>query len=82
MSQRTFRHSMMVVGIYLLYLALLGPFWALSGRGYLDVIPEVIRDAAWWPATPVHMVPGLRHLHADYIDWWYLEPNAADRPTG
>ncbi len=73
---------MIVVGIYLLYLALLGPFWALSGRGYLDVTPEGVRDAVWWPAMPVYVIPVLRRLHADYIDWWYLEPNAADWPTG
>ena len=82
MFQRTMRYLMVVAGVYLLYLVMLGPFWALDGRGHLDVVPIVFRNAIWWPAMPVYAVPGLRHVHADYIDWWYLDPNAADRPTG
>lgn len=76
------RYMAVASGTYLLYLLILGPFWALSGRGLLDIVPQSIQDACWWPAIPVYTIPGLRHLHADYIDWWYLDPNAADMPTG
>lgn len=30
----------------------------------------------------IWMVPHLRGRYADYFDWWYLNPNAADRETG
>jgi hypothetical protein len=73
-----------VVGLlgYPLYLLLLGPFWGLDGRGVLDFFPVGIRDVCYMPCGPIWMIPHLRGRYADYLDWWYLDPNAADRETG
>ena len=67
---------------YPLYLLLLGPFWALDGPGLLDSAPERVRQLCYLPSAPVWLVPHLPGRYADYFDWWYLDPNAADRETG
>jgi hypothetical protein len=67
---------------YPVYLLLLGPYWAIEGRGNLNFIPNSVRQVFYLPGVPVWMIPHLRGRYADYIDWWYLDPNAADRETG
>ena len=67
---------------YPLYLLLLGPYWAMDGRGLLDFIPSNVREACYWPSAPLWAIPHLRGRLADYLDWWYLDPSAPDRETG
>ena len=67
---------------YPAYSLSLGTFWALDGRGLLDFVPERVRQICYAPTYPVWLVPHLRGIYADYFDWWYLDPNAADRETG
>ena len=81
-SRRVRRWLVVVLLAYPAYLLLVGPFWALDGRGHLDFIREPVRQVCYAPTCPIWLVPHLRGRYADYIDWWYLDPNAADRETG
>ena len=60
---------------YFVYILLLGPFFALDGNGYLNVVPERVGSAFVLPAAPVAYLPGVRRLFRDYLDWWYHDPN-------
>ena len=81
--QRRLLRSFLVALIgYPLYLLLLGPYWALDGRGNLEFVPSRVREICYWPSAPIWMVPHVRGRLADYLDWWYLDPNSADRETG
>lgn len=81
-SRRTKRWLLLSLIVYPAYLLLLGPFWALDGRGALDFIPERVRQICYTPTYPIWLVPHLRGRYMDYMDWWYLDSNAADRETG
>jgi hypothetical protein len=72
----------LIAGCYGLYLALLGPFYALVGDGALSSMPHSVSDIIFLPADPVYRVPIIRSLYDDYLNWWYVDPNMADRPTG
>jgi len=67
---------------YPAYLLLVGPF----GFWMAVVIWISYRRLSVRFATPPPVqsgwFPHLRGRYADYIDWWYLDPNAADRETG
>ena len=67
---------------YPFYLLLLGPYWALDGRGALDFIPSCVRQCCYLPALPIGAIPHVRGRFLDYLDWWYLDPNGGDRETG
>ena len=82
MSRRARRWLLFSVLVYPTYLLLLGPIWAVDGRGYLGFIPEHVREVCYMPVRPIMAVPHLRGRYADYLDWWYLDPNGADRETG
>ena len=82
LSQRARRWLICSVAAYPVYLLLLGPFWALDGRGALNFIPEGVRQICYAPTYPVWCVPHLRGKYADYFDWWYRDTSAADRETG
>ena len=60
---------------YVLYLLLLGPFWALDGRGY---IPDRVHRVAWAPALVCRDLPVADEILRDYLDWWYVEPQAPE----
>jgi len=60
---------------YVAYFLLLGPFWALDGRGY---IPDPIHRLVWGPALVWKDVPVAGAVIVAYLDWWYLEPQAAE----
>jgi len=81
-SRRAKRWLFCSVLVYAAYLLLLGPVWAMDGRGRLNFIPEGVRQICYVPAYPICLVPHLRGRYADYLDWWYLDPNAADREMG
>ncbi len=81
-QRRVLRGFVVVLAGYPLYLLLLGPFWALEGRGVFNFIPEPVRRVCYVPSTPIWIIPHLRGRYADYLDWWYLDPEAADRETG
>jgi len=74
-ARRVQRRLLNLVVGYLLYVLSLGPLFALAGRGGLDFVPESVGRAFLLPATPVVLVPGLRNLYRDYLDWWYHDPN-------
>jgi hypothetical protein len=82
MSRRAQRWFVFSALVYPAYLLLLGPIWAMDGRGYLDFIPERARQICYAPTYPIWFVPHLRGRYSDYMDWWYLDPNGADRETG
>jgi len=82
LSRRAWWRLIFSMLVYPTYLLLLGPFWGVDGRGYLDFVPESVRQICYAPACPVMVVPHLRGRYADYLDWWYLDPSAADRETG
>ena len=67
---------------YPVYLLCLGPYSAVIGTGRFDFLPQIVRDAPFYPAVPVFFVPGLRSTYNDYLHWWYRDPNEADSPTG
>ena len=68
---------------YPIYLLLIGgPVWALEGRGILNFVPEPVRKVCYIPTAPICLIPHLRGRYADYMDWWYLDPDAGDRETG
>jgi hypothetical protein len=68
--------------IYPVYLLLLGPYWTIEGRGSLNFIPNSMRQVVNLPSVPIWLIPHVRGRYADYLDWWYLDPNAADHETG
>ncbi len=67
---------------YAAYILLLGPFLALDGHGVINSIPERARDAAYLPAIPFYVTPGLRTVYGSYLNLWYTDPIDADLPTG
>ncbi|EEF62007.1 hypothetical protein Cflav_PD6282 [Pedosphaera parvula Ellin514] len=81
-NPRNRRRLLFLLISYPVYLILVGPFWALDGRHHLDFIPERIRFACYLPTFPIWFIPHVRGRYADYMDWWYLDPNSADRETG
>jgi len=62
-------------GAYLLYVLALGPLCALDGRGYLGFVPEPIGTVIMAPARPVVIIPGVRYLFLEYLDFWYHDPS-------
>jgi hypothetical protein len=82
LQRRMLRGFLAVLLGYPLYLLALGPFWALDGRGDLDFIPNQIRQCCYLPTAPIWVIPHVRGRFQDYLDWWYLDPKAADRETG
>jgi hypothetical protein len=78
--KRFTRRVLLPLGIYGFYLAALGPFSALEGNGSLDAIPPALREACWYPSVPIWMVRGVRRSYANYLDWWYRDPNTPDPP--
>ena len=82
LSRRARRWLVFALLAYPAFLLLLGPFWALDGRGVFGFMPERVRLICYAPTYPIWFVPHLRGSYADYMDWWYLDPTAADRETG
>jgi hypothetical protein len=64
--------------VYVLYLILFGPIYALMGRGWLDFLPELIRNSYFLPAAPIYFVLGMHNPYDDYLPWWYDDPNAPE----
>ena len=60
------------------WLLLLGPFWALDGRGALDFIPSTVRRVAYLPAVPFFCIQPACPVLEDYLNWWYQDPNEAE----
>jgi hypothetical protein len=82
LQRRLLRGFWAVLVGYPLYLLLVGPYSALNGTGRLDFLPQAVRDAPFYPAAPVYLVPGLRSTYDDHLHWWYRDPNEADPETG
>ena len=81
-QKRLLKGFFIVLLSYPICLLLVGPYWALEGRGALNCIPEGIRSVGYLPMGLVWLIPHARGRYQDYLDWWYLDPNAADRETG
>jgi hypothetical protein len=81
--QRRLWKGFLILAIgYPVYLILLGSLYSLNGHGVFNFLPQPMREAFMLPAAPVYVVPGLRSSYDDYLNWWYVDPNAADRETG
>ena len=78
LSKRTQRRLIVAASIYPAYLFLLGPYWAIEGRGGLDFAPENFRFAAYYPAAPILITPGLNQIYFSYLNYWYVDPNEAE----
>lgn len=78
LSRRVRRWLLFSVLAYPTYLLLLGPYYALEGRGYLDFAPEGVRIMFFYPAAPIFSAMGPRNPYYDYLDWWYDDPNAGE----
>lgn len=63
-------------GAIVLYLLLLGPFWALDGRH--DLVSDPVRKIVWMPAYLVHRVPLLGAVFDDYLNLWWIDPNQGE----
>jgi hypothetical protein len=64
--------------LYPAYLLLLGPFWALDGRGHLDFVPSSVKDGIYLPVYPVIKVRPLFSIYESYMGLWFDDPNAAE----
>src|SRR5450759_3762432 len=64
--------------IYPVWLLLLGPFWALDGRGTLDFLPSKARQLVYLPAVPFCYSPSLYPVFDRYMNWWYQDPNESE----
>jgi len=68
---------------YPVYLLLIGgPLWAMRGHGYFNFVPDRVQMVCFAPTYPIWLIPHVRGRYADYMDWWYRDPNDADRETG
>ena len=67
-----------VFAYYPLYLAMLGPFWALDGRGYLKFVTDPMRQIIYAPAELVMLTPFTGMYFEAYLDCWYDDPNAPE----
>jgi hypothetical protein len=82
LSRKAKRRLVFLLLAYPAYLLLLGPFWALENHHLLDSVPERVRLICYAPTRPIWFVPHLRGRYADYLEWWYCDPDAPDRETG
>lgn len=64
--------------VYPVWLMLLGPFWALDGRGVVDFVPWNIRRFVYLPAIPIFYSSSLSPVFEGYINWWYEAPDAPE----
>jgi hypothetical protein len=64
--------------VYSTWLLLLGPFWALDGRGMVDFIPWGVQQYVYLPAIPVFHRRALSPVFEPYLNWWYSDPNPAE----
>ena len=64
--------------VYPTWLLLLGPFWALDGRGALDYIPIGVRRVVYLPALPLFCIKRACPAMDNYLNWWYQDPNEAE----
>jgi hypothetical protein len=77
-SRRVRRWLLFSVLAYPVYLVLLGPIYALDGRGYFAFVPERVRTAFYCPAAPFYLVLGPYNPYDDYLTLWYDDPNVAE----
>ena len=78
LSRRVRRWLLISALAYPIYLILLGPYYALDGRGMLNFAPEPVRNAVYVPAFPLFLVPDPINLYEAYLDDWYDDPNAPE----
>lgn len=64
--------------MYGLYLLLLGPYWSMDGRGFLDFIPSAVREVAFIPALIPFHGNILGSFYGVYLDLWYQDPNSPE----
>ena len=69
------RRLIIGVAIYLVYLAALGPFHAINGRGYIDFVPPLFRNLPYYPAAPLLWLRADVNPYDSYLDLWFQDPN-------
>jgi len=72
------RWVLLILLVYPIWLLLLGPFWALDGRGLFDFVPWNVRKIVYLPAVPIFHSQLLSPVFEGYIDWWYQNPDAPE----
>jgi hypothetical protein len=70
------RYMAALIGAYIGYGLLLGPFWAVDGR--YGVASDAIRKMVWAPVLWTRDVPLADHILDAYLDTWYADPNASE----
>src|ERR1039458_3120574 len=75
---RTRRRLLASVLVYPVWLLLLGPFWALDGRGVVDFVPWSVRRFVYFPAIPIFYSQSFSPVFEGYINWWYQDPDAPE----
>jgi hypothetical protein len=70
--------AIFVLLAYPTWLLLLGPFWALDGRGRLDLIPEKVRQCVYLPMAVWGNSPVFPSIFEPYMNWWFDDPNAGE----
>ena len=78
LGRRVRRWLLFLVLAYPAYLLLLGPFYALDARGYLQVAPGRVRAAVYYPAAPFYLAMGPQNPYDDYLTLWFDDTNAPE----
>lgn len=50
--------------------------WAIDGC--FGLVPEPLRSALWWAATPLFDAPVVTHPFEGYLECWHVDPNAVE----
>lgn len=64
--------------VYPVWLVMLGPFWALDGRGAIDFLPLNVRRIVYLPAAPLFYIDSLSTPFERYMKCWYEDPDAPE----
>src|SRR5437870_3861598 len=72
------RRLLLCLCVYPAWLLLLGPSWALDGRGAFDFLPWSIRRIVYLPSVPVFYSKSLSPIYESYTNWWYADPDEAE----
>jgi hypothetical protein len=72
------RWLLVCLSAYPAWVLLLGPLWALDGRGAFDSLPWSIRRIPYLPAVPLFYSQSFSPIYEGYMNWWYSDPDAVE----